>query len=155
MAPASRGEVDMTPVDYVARAIVSLSRARTSIGRAYHLLNPQPVAVAELYDGIRSFGFDLQEVPFGQWRSQVIERGAGSQDDLLAGLAQLLHLAAAEDLDATEESRPPARITCNETLKDLAPAGVACPAIDAGMLSRYLQFLVRKGVLPSPRRSDP
>ena len=62
---------------------VHLARRR---GTTFHLSNPQPVAVAAVYQALRAAGYALQEVPFARWRSHVIGTGAGSSNEILAAL---------------------------------------------------------------------
>ena len=149
MAPQTDAEVDLTPVDYVARAIVALAGSPGSIGRTFHLMNPRPVAVGEVYRAIRASGHALEEVPFSQWRGVVIQRGAGSADALLAALSHLLLVELPDE--AAQPQRPPLRIGCAETVRALQGAAVSCPAVDAAALMKYFEYLGRQGVL-SPQK---
>jgi amino acid adenylation domain-containing protein/thioester reductase-like protein len=155
MAPEVRADasLDMTPVDFVARAIVGLARRRECMDGTFHLLNPRPVALREIYDAIRSMGYALQEVPFPQWRSRAIEHGARSQDERLAGLAHLLTtVGPATPMGALGEdgTRPPAMAACDRTASILERDSLGCPRVDATLLSRYLQYLGRAGIIASP-----
>ncbi|TWS23236.1 SDR family oxidoreductase [Tsukamurella sputi] len=46
------GDTNMVPVDYVARALVELMLRPEGDGRAYHLVNPEPQSVLEVYRAI-------------------------------------------------------------------------------------------------------
>ncbi len=152
-APQTDAEVDMTPVDYVARAIVELAGLPGSIGRTFHLMNPRPVSVREVYRAIRASGYDLEEVPFSRWRAMVIQRGAGSADTVLAALSHLL-LVELPDEPAEANGRPqlpPLRIGCARTVRALQGGAVGCPAVDCGVLMKYFEYLGRRGLL-GPRK---
>jgi amino acid adenylation domain-containing protein/thioester reductase-like protein len=151
-APQTDAEIDMTPVDYVARAIVALASAPGSIGRTFHLMNPQPVPVREVYRAIRASGYDLQEVPFSRWRTMVIQRGAGSADTVLAALSHLLLVELPDEAaEATAQPQPPPlRIGCVQTVQALQGGAVSCPAVDCGVLMKYFEYLGRRGFLGPP-----
>jgi len=40
--------VNMTPVDYVSKSIIHLSRQKESLGKAFHLVNPHPLDLSKL-----------------------------------------------------------------------------------------------------------
>ena len=149
MAPQTDSEVDMTPVDYVARAIVALASLPGSIGRTFHLMNPRPVPVSEVYRAIRASGHDLEEVPFSRWRAMVIQRGAGSADIVLAALSHLLLVEVPDDAaEADAQSqRPPLRIGCIQTVRALQEGAVSCPLVDSAVLMKYFEYLGRRGLL--------
>jgi len=46
----------LTPVDYVSRALIHLSRQKTSLGKAFHLLNPHPLHMSKLVSDINALG---------------------------------------------------------------------------------------------------
>lgn len=137
-------EINMAPVDFVSRAIVALSRQKESLGSTFHLMNPKPVAVRKIYRAMLSSGFNLQELPFAQWRSRMIEHGSHSKNDMLAGFAHLLAADAAHQSQSPEDSVPKTSIECSHTTRRLDQLAVQCPTIDDVMLSRYFQFLGRR-----------
>ena len=156
MAPAFQTQLDMTPVDYVARAIVALSRSPHSIGRTFHLRNPQPTQLHDIYRAVRASGHALEEAPFSRWRKRVIEHGARSTDELLRALSQLL-LAGPDTDDALreeEQTHPSVSVACDETVRTLQRAAVSCPVVDDDLLVRYLRFLRRSSVISGKAISD-
>ncbi|MEO0435185.1 MAG: thioester reductase domain-containing protein, partial [Cyanobacteria bacterium J06656_5] len=68
--------LDLNPCDYVSRAIVYLSNQQTSLGNVFHLVNPQPLSMADVYQYIRSVGFPIAFVEYEQWRSQLVKQGS-------------------------------------------------------------------------------
>jgi thioester reductase-like protein len=55
-------QLNFSPVDYVSKAIVSLSNQKESIGKAFHLVNPQPLPLKEMANYIRSLGYPIELV---------------------------------------------------------------------------------------------
>ena len=158
-APTSDDRVDMTPVDYVAQAIVGLAQRPESMGRTYHLVNPRAVHVRDVYGAIRACGYDLEEVPFDAWRSSAIQWGTQSQDQSFAAFAHWLMLMTpavqtlptgptAAQQPVTEH--PVSRVTCDKTLHELQPLGLTCPVVDVDRLKKQVQFLVRKKLVTAP-----
>ena len=136
-------QVDLTPVDYVARAIVSLARSPDSLGRTFHLKNPQSLPIREIYRAIRSSGYALQEVPFAQWRSRAIEHGGAVEGRCIGRFGPLLMMGAGPDPagDEPQAAGPPFRIECGRTAERLRQAGIVCPPVDDELLSKYFRFL--------------
>ena len=89
-APAVDVSVDMTPVDYVSRAIVHLSRQPQSLGQAFHLVNPRPIGWGELLGWLRSVGYPVQEVSPERWQAQMMPRLGSSPEGALFALLPLL-----------------------------------------------------------------
>jgi len=150
LAPATDARTDMTPVDYVARAIAVLAARSDSYGHTFHLFNPEPSSVGALYAAIRRRGHRLEEVSFERWREAVIELGRDSADDMLSGFAQMLQWAPPERAAQTSgHAEAEVVLDCRATVTALARCGVTCPVIDERMREQYLEFLERKGALPA------
>jgi thioester reductase-like protein len=150
MAPPAGDTVEMTPVDYVARSIVALAQSAESLGRTFHLMNPRPVPLGDIYEAIRSCGYDLREVPLDVLRSQAIEFGARSKDESFVAFAHWLTLMAPP---AGEAGSAPPALACDETVQTLEHLGVVCPRVDVESLRKLLAFLNRKRALPTPPRT--
>jgi thioester reductase-like protein len=137
---------DITPVDYVSGAIVRLSRRRSALGRAFHLVHPRPTDLRRVLDAMRSFGFGVQEVPAEEWQkdlaAQVLDRGEGSGAFVLSAL-----LAGAASRQA---AKPTGMVDCQETVAELAAAGLVCPDVTADLLHRFLAYCVRAGLVDTP-----
>ncbi len=171
MAPTTDDRVDMTPVDYVARAIVGLAQRPEPTGGTYHLVNPRPVPVRDVYGAIRACGYDLQEVTFDVWRRRAIDWGSQLKDESFTAFAHWLMLmgpiaASASSAPAPSVAGPAApsaaaaaatTIVCDRTLEALEPLGIGCPPVDVDLLKKQVEFLAGKKIVPSskPTRSEP
>jgi amino acid adenylation domain-containing protein/thioester reductase-like protein len=110
----------LTPVDYVARAIVALSRHGPPAGKAYHLINRRETAVRQLVEWARSLGHSLALLPPDEWLAAARSRG--------------FDVRLPEGAPATGG---PAIDTRNAR-EALAGAGIACPEIDVESLRAFL-----------------
>ncbi|MUG95211.1 hypothetical protein F7734_23765 [Scytonema sp. UIC 10036] len=63
--------LDLAPVDYLSQSIVYLSRQKDSIGKAFHLNNPQPDSWSQLADFICSFGYPIKHIAYKDWQVEL------------------------------------------------------------------------------------
>ena len=137
--------IEMTPVDYVSRAIVSLSRRKASFGQAFHLYNPHTISISNLVTSANEFGYQLCEESNEQW----LEEAQHAQDDSLADLINLYPVPKSE-----EKPKVPTYPTFDNrtSLVALASLGIACPPADAQLLQTYLTYFVQSGFLRQPKK---
>ena len=147
-APEHGYTLDVAPVDYVAAAIVRLSLQPGCLNRTFHFPNPRPLPWREVYDFARSYGYPLRRVSFADWIAKLqaaIRRGA---DNALAPFAPLLTDESAANAEQPEELRWDDR----NTRAGLEGSGIACPPLDAGLLTTWFDHFVRSGFLPPPTK---
>jgi len=128
--------LNMTPVDEVARAIVSLSRTDDAIGKVYHLVSPETVGLANIVWAMRSVGVAVDLVPPADWIMRVQSWLAVSHDDMLA---EVLVLASTHEHHAV---RP--RILANMTIDRLEEIGATIRPVGHELLRRYFLPLAGK-----------
>jgi thioester reductase-like protein len=140
--------LDGSPVDYVSKAIVHLSKQKESIGHAFHLQHPEPVPLSNLIEQMRSFGFPIDLVPYEEWQKQLMN--ITSEDNPLFTLRSFL-LQRWSDKKLTvpdlylKSQRPV--VSCQATLDALAGSGIVCPAFDAKLFMTYSAYLIENGFL--------
>jgi hypothetical protein len=155
-------ELDVTPVDYVARAIVRLSLSRAEAAESpppgpFHFANPRPLPWREVFDTVESLGYGVRRLPYRAWRRELGEVAArGGDNALLPFLPLLPELPPAAP---GEEEAPPeiarvryddrrARALLERPSADREP--VRCPPLDAALLRTYLDHFIASGYLPPP-----
>ena len=113
-------EVDVAPVDYVAKAIVHLRFRRNALGRAFHLTNP---SCRRLKDGLaylRNIGFRFEELPFVELHDRLINSPDFSSKALFA------YQAALDDMNNASMQQLSTYYT-RETLHEPASSGITHP----------------------------
>ncbi|MCP4696731.1 MAG: amino acid adenylation domain-containing protein [Gammaproteobacteria bacterium] len=131
---------DMTPVDYVSRAIVHLSRQPACLDKVfYHLANPHPVPLSELLDEIRALGYPLAEVADETWRLQLIRQAERSSENALLPFVPFFR----ERMPSPRESR----FDCRNTLDGLKGTDIICPPVSAELLHTYFSYFTKSGFL--------
>lgn len=70
VCPAIDAIMDFTPVDYVSRMIVELS-IKERAGKTYHLTHKNPVTYKQLIEEICKSSFDIEIIPYAEWRDRI------------------------------------------------------------------------------------
>ncbi|MGF1480497.1 MAG: amino acid adenylation domain-containing protein [Cyanophyceae cyanobacterium] len=147
--PDSERLIDMTPVDYVSRAIVYISRQPEALGKAFHLVNPHPIPVQELVDWlVEQSGQSLELLPYERWREQLLQ----SQQNVLYPMLPRFPTVA-PSLDSNSDRLSPSlesRFDCQNTMTALQGTAISCPPANDKLLQTYFSFFVRSGFLESP-----
>ncbi len=141
--PALDVDVTLVPVDYVSRAIVHLSGHGRPRG-VFHLVTPRAMPWQELTATIRSFGYELDELPYAEWRHEVRVR-ASQSDDKHFYMALLMVLQAQHYLFYP---RPP--MDTANTQAGLADTDIVCPPAEPSLMGRYIAHWQAIGYFPAP-----
>ena len=170
--PEVEGAADMTPVDYVSKALVYLSTSGRALGRIYHLANPKPADGKDLANWVRTSGYPLRQVPYEEWRSEMVTLANRSDKNPLAAFAPLFSTVVGDKIpgwmagmmtttyrDGVDRvikvigaryGAQSVQLDCTNALRDLAGSGIACPAVDQTLLNTYFSYFVRIGYLDAP-----
>ena len=151
MLPELDTMINVTPVDYVSRAIVHLSRQPESQGRVFHFSNPQPMHWRELANFFREYGYPLRQISNAEWHEVLFSRVAYSPDHALFPFMPLFAaLKAAEDPNQPDDRAKDLPIDSRNTEAGLAGSGIACPPVDARLLQTYCAQFICSGFLERP-----
>ncbi|WP_199192544.1 amino acid adenylation domain-containing protein [Chlorogloea sp. CCALA 695] len=143
--------INLTPVDYVSRAIVHLSRQKTSIGKAFHLINPQSLPLRQLIKEIKSFGYPMEQIAYDQWQTALLNNN--SQENTLSPLSSLFtQKSSTEPLTYIERMWLGAQsFDRQNTVDGLIDTVINCPVVDSSLLQNYLSYFVDSGFLKTPQ----
>lgn len=133
-APDLDWMLDMTPVDYVSKAIVHISRQQESLGTAFHLVNPQPTPLARIVELLTSLGHRLEQVSYEQWKTILSDRR-----NALSTLAPVITASIGEHkLTRLEMWLVGSQMfDCHNTIVRLDGSGISCPTMN----SRFIHWL--------------
>jgi thioester reductase-like protein/amino acid adenylation domain-containing protein len=140
-APEIEGwRMEMTPVDFVAAAILHLASDPAAQGGTYHLANPDPPPADEVFDLLEQEGYSLERLAYEEWlqRVEAAPPEEGSPGEIVVGAAP-----AAGELweDNSYEDR--------NTRRALGDDGPTRPAIDGDLLETYAQYFAQQGWTPA------
>lgn len=144
-APGVKSPMDMTPVDFVSRAMVYLSRQPASVGKVFHLLNPRPINWSSIFDMVAAFGYPVKKLPFTAW-VDAIEQYANPESNPLHPLLPFFHIDFARRMLGVSDSAFMALGTA-DTQQALAPSAIVCPAIDDDLIYTFLSQFAYNGRL--------
>lgn len=126
---------DIVPVDYAAKALVWLSLRRQTPGRAYHLVNPEPISWRTIANYLGARGLPVRPVPYPVWRARV-----GGADQGLVG-QWLDHVIGDEGArpEGVGKMSGGQTIHCRQTRQALLEGGIPCPSITGEVLARMVR----------------
>ncbi len=135
-------EVDIAPVDYVAKSMVYMAFHRNVLGRAFHLTNPSRRKLKDGLAYLRGLGYQFEELAFVDLRDRLVNSPDFSSNALFA------YQAALDDMDDVSMQLP--TYDTRETLRELAGSGITCHPADEKLFGTYLRYLQEIGFLPQP-----
>ncbi len=152
--PADEIRVGVTPVDYVASAIVHLSLDARNADRLFQLPHPNPPSNQQIYKVVRSYGYPLEAIPYEEWVERVVKVArvdSGNALSAFVGVAENYDKLA-EKVQTEGEDGQLKEIVFDgtNTRTALAGSGIICPDLDEELIARYLDVFVRTGFYPPP-----
>jgi thioester reductase-like protein len=146
--------ITLVPVDYVSRAIVYLSRQKESLGKAFHLNNPNHSSWSDVAHWIDELGYPMRQIPYEEWEAELIGI-VGSKDNALSGLLPFfLRRWSDEQLTFAGLSQRRVKLNCEETVAKLTDSSITCPRVDSKLLKTYFSYFIRSGFLDTPATAD-
>ncbi|MGF6911741.1 amino acid adenylation domain-containing protein/thioester reductase-like protein, partial [Kitasatospora sp. MAP12-15] len=132
--------LDLIPVDYVAAAVVALSRRLPADGDTgpLHYTSPHPLRMGAVVEQLRAAGYPLRPLPLGEWSALVAADPGNVASPLLGVVGEA---ASGADTAVT-------RFDSGGTAAKLAAAGISCPPVAGALLDRQLAWFARTGYLP-------
>jgi thioester reductase-like protein len=137
-APRIALELDATPVDEVARAVVALAQKGLPRGETYHLASGAPLAFTTVLERLAARGLVRSAIDEQAWREELLAHAARRPDGALFPLLPLLRDAARSAAPIVQRER---------TLAALAGSGVTLGAVGPEDVDRQLDWLARHGGL--------
>jgi amino acid adenylation domain-containing protein/thioester reductase-like protein len=149
--PAYNDLVNAVPVDFLAESIVRISRTEDATRMVYfHIGNLAPAPMMQVYEWVRSFGYDLPVVDYQDARHRALRVGPENPLFPLApvlggGNETLRETMGAETFDSIDPT-----MECRNFSQALVGTEMYCPPVDEQYVHRTLRYLVDSGYLPAP-----
>jgi thioester reductase-like protein len=140
--PALDIELDVAPVDYVAKAMTYMVFHGDPLGRAFHLTNPGRMHMGEALAFLRAQGYAFEELRFESLRDRLLSRPDFGANALFA------YQAVLEEMDDVSLELP--TYDTRETERALEGSGISCPRADERLFGRYFEYLRGIGYMPEP-----
>ncbi|KAI3324302.1 enterobactin synthetase component F [Xylariaceae sp. AK1471] len=142
---------EMTPADFVSKAILSLADITDTKQRVFHLGEPNPLPTKELFGILAELGYPTKPLSWEDWVTLWNEqRGSISGDNIFTVDILRRGMPTIEALKWVTVLKDPA------TAPLLAKAGLERPKIDSKLFETYARHFCARGWLPRPpRRQGP
>ena len=128
--------MEMTPVDFVAAAILHIASEPGTYGGTYHLANPDPPPADEVFDLLEGQGYPLGRLPFEDWlqRSDAAPPEEGSPGEILRGASPAAEELWEENIYEDSNAR-----------RALGDDGPSRPDIDGDLMETYARYFTEQG----------
>ncbi|MQY33685.1 Linear gramicidin synthase subunit D [Streptomyces sp. RB17] len=137
--PAEDLFTDLLPVDFVARAVVALSRHPAAHNRTLHVFHPNGSDFSPVHAALRADGRPLEIVPTDAWLARLEESARGPGGNALAAAVPLFREGALELGDNTYHNAATTRL--------LTELGLTWPAIGEAAITRMIRYFRSTGEL--------
>ncbi|WP_017304217.1 amino acid adenylation domain-containing protein [Spirulina subsalsa] len=148
-APDVQYLFNITPVDYVSQAIVTLAQKPSSLNQAFHLINPNPIPFHELVSAINDFGYSVTPISYEEWHNVLLKLPG---ENAIKPLVYLLTQGKENQrfyLDIALFGTQNFATTHSQV--GLEDASVQCSSVNVSLIKRYLTYLTSSHFLPIPK----
>lgn len=148
-APEIQVNLHLTPVDYVADAIVCIAFQSESSGQAFNIINHRLMPLTQFYLLMNKLGYSVGHLPFEEWCGKL--EACTNEENVLRILSCLFtdKRLAGESLIERFGSRQ-AEMDTGNTDRLLAGSGIVCPPVDEALMKSYLNHFAECGYIPRP-----
>ncbi len=73
-APTWECDIEMSPVNIVSKAIITLSKYESSPQQPFHIMNPNQLSNASYYQIIQKLGYPISLYPYSIWSKKFLEK---------------------------------------------------------------------------------
>lgn len=142
--------LEMTPVDFVVAAILHLADRPDTVGRTFHLADPDPVPAASVFDWLEELGYPLERLPYAEWAraSRDASRDAPRNtsrrngEDVFGGVLGGVGEAEIRDTNTYDD---------RNTRRYLGDGGPVRPRPDGALFERYARYFAGRGWAEGPK----
>jgi thioester reductase-like protein len=134
-------KIHMTQVDYIAEAIVNISRQGQSYGRAYNLLNSVYIPIRELGKIVNECGYETAAIDYASWKENLFKSGNEHPLKLLESLFKIVKKNPEENFESRYGEMVPILETTN-TDNALEGTNIKCEPMNAELIEKYLKNFV-------------
>ncbi|MEU6232395.1 thioester reductase domain-containing protein [Kitasatospora sp. NPDC047058] len=151
--PDVRLLLDFVPADRFSLAVAHITAHAPANGEVYHVTSPRPAVLADLAARLRARGYPVDEVPYDAWVQDLVRFAAGHPTHPMTPFVPLfVDRSPGTDLSISEMYFRPTfpLFDRSNTEHALMGSGIGLPAVDDGLLDRYLEQLAVEGFLTPP-----
>ena len=138
IAPISEELVELSPIDYVAKATLALAKTPKE-SMIFHAVSDKLIPNSDIFDALNSFGFEIDEVTPEEFK-EIYEN---NMDENIQGM--ITADMSINDFDFEDEEEVEGDygelVKIDQTLDILSSLGFDWPECDEGYLERFIGYL--------------
>ena len=135
--PAISGEiVELSPIDYVAKATLSLSKTPME-SVVFHAVSDKFIPIKKILDVLNSFGYPIKEVNIDEFR-KIYEQ---NMDENIQGIITADLTIDDFDFEYDDENDTGNLVLMDQTLDVLYSLGFKWPECDEGYIEKFIKYL--------------
>ncbi|MDF0607266.1 SDR family oxidoreductase, partial [Neisseriaceae bacterium TC5R-5] len=137
---------DLSPVDYVAQALVGLS-LQPKGELIYHLHNPLPLSWTDYCDTLSRLGYRFNWVTPAQWQRQLLQL---DESNALFDVVSLYLVESSNESNKESDGDDghTGVVHWQRTAQALSRIGLSYPVKDSALLEAHFRYLIDCGFLP-------
>ncbi len=141
-APEIEALLNIVPVDYVSRAVVTLSQQQASLGQSMNIINPQSIYWSDLLETATDAGYPVKRLAYESWYADLLKVESQTTNNMLVPLAALF-----SNRQFIQKSLGAFDLTCGSTQQRLSAQGVSCPSVEPQFIKACIADLERQQLL--------
>lgn len=147
--PEIEVNLHLTPVDFVADAIVHIAFQQASVGHAFNIINHRLMKLERIPALALKAGYLIERIPYDEWCERLT--ACTPDENVLRVLSCLFtdrRLAGESLIERFGEHQ--AEFDTENTDMFLSGSGIVCPPVDEELMRVYLGHFASCGYLPEP-----
>lgn len=142
-------KLHLTPVDYVAEAVVRIAFQEECVGQAFNIINKRLMPMKDFYMLMNRLGYQVGHLPFAEWCKKL--EACSNDENVLRILSCLFtdQRLAGESMVERFGARQAEFDTSNAD-RLLAGSGIVCPPVNDDLMKSYLSHFYECGYIPKP-----
>ena len=141
----------LTPVDFVAKAIVTLCKRSNHLDQGFDIVSPRLMDWSELIAALVEFGYTIDILPLSQWQARLHHKAANNPQ---SKTLETLHGLYTSEPSSPQEACFSEELNIDDgylpMLDTLFKAHVQCAMINRDAIKKYLGYLVERGFVVEP-----
>ncbi len=142
-APEIEGTDDLTPVDYICKAILYISKKPAWNNSTFHVVSPYVFKYQEIFTYLKRFGYSLSWTHFSSWQKALVNKAQKTKNPRLQALSALL----SESI--WQQPLQELSFSTQKLEQALQGSSLRCPKIDEKLCKKYINYYISTKFLPN------
>lgn len=153
---SSDEDFDISPASYVAEAALYIAlNIHNTNHQTYHLTSTAPITYNDIVDLLTAYGYTIRKISDDEYFEALYEeRFVRDGAPYRSTFTDLLSILIDDD-DDEDELDEQGKYDTSKITQLLQDTDIKCPASDLTLMSKYLDYAVKRGWISSPDKQSP